>query len=402
MLDRLRNLFSISNNLSNEKEKTKISSFRNRYDWQALEKRYYDNLDFINYFEKPEKIRRKKQILESEVSNRKYYSICYLTDEGYVVRIDKVGGYMPTETHLIWQKQNLIEVYEFALGDRGMTKVYTQPQPVNYWTYKYDDQGLVSQIFMVDFEDFTYYAHGKNELRIRYEYDQNGLARSYRQLFNFPPPLYRPEPVYKEFLFYDRDYQDTLSKSTVCKTPYRSTCRKPKKAVLFKRQIYTLALKKVPVCPKCGEAMDYVGYVDLRDPRIKKKSSLVDIPIFFCFNCLQWETFTFDFQNKPNFKDVQENDIRLFPEAEIDFIKATGKEEEDQNTSLVKIGGMPNWIQDEEWPICPDCKNKMLFVCQINTDENISNGKYCQVFGDSGMLYVFTCCKYISTVMQCG
>ena len=147
--------------------------------------------------------------------------------------------------------------------------------------------------------------------------------------------------------------------------------------------------------------MDFVGYVDLRDSRIQKKSLLEIVPIFFCFDCLQWETITFDLQNKSSFKAVPNNEIRVFPEVEIDFIKAVGKEEEEQKKALYKIGGLPNWIQDEEWPVCPECKNKMLFVCQVNTDEKLYNGKYSQAFGDSGMLYVFTCCKSVSTVMQC-
>jgi hypothetical protein len=401
MFERFKNLFNNSNRLSNDKENTEITSFHNRYDWQTLEMKYYEDLSFINYFEKPEKIRSKKQILQSEVAKRKFYSICYFDAGGYPIRIDNLGGYMPTETHLVWENKNLIEVCEFALGYKGVTKVKPKPHPIHYWSYIYDEQERTSRIFMICFEDHIYYAHDKDELRIRYEYDQKGLAKSYKQLFNFPPPTHQAKPIYDERLVYDREYQEALANCTVSKIAYLSTHRKPKEVALFKRQIDAIELTEIPLCTKCNQLMDFVGYVDLRDSRIQKKSSLEIVPIFFCFDCLQWEIITFDFANKSNFREVHENEMRVFPEAEIDFIKATGKEEEEQKKALVKIGGMPNWIQDEEWPVCPNCKNKMLFVCQVNTDESISNGKFSQAFGDSGTLYVFNCCKYVSTVMQC-
>jgi hypothetical protein len=401
MFDRFKKIFDSSNSISNDKEKTEITSYRKRYDWQTLVTRYYEDLSFINYFENPEKIIRKKHISQSEVATRKFYSICYFSTEGYPVRIDNLGGYMPTETHLIWNNEKLTEVYEFALGYKGATKVKPKPHPMHYWSYTHNEQGSTSRIIMVGFEDHIYYAHGKDELRIRYEYDSKGLAKSYKQFFNFPPPTYQAKPVYDECLVYDREYQEALANSTVTKIAYLSTNRKPKKPNLFKRQIDANELKEMPVCSKCNQLMDFVGYVDLRDSRIQKKSLLEIVPIFFCFDCLQWETITFDLQNKSSFKAVPNNEIRVFPEVEIDFIKAVGKEEEEQKKALYKIGGLPNWIQDEEWPVCPECKNKMLFVCQVNTDEKLYNGKYSQAFGDSGMLYVFTCCKSVSTVMQC-
>ena len=50
-----------------------------------------------------------------------------------------------------------------------------------------------------------------------------------------------------------------------------------------------------------------------------------------------------------------------------------------------KLGGVPDWIQNDETPKCPHCKNKMVFYGQldsINSDYNIM---------DCGIIYVFYC-----------
>ena len=50
-----------------------------------------------------------------------------------------------------------------------------------------------------------------------------------------------------------------------------------------------------------------------------------------------------------------------------------------------KIGGHPDWIQDDETPICPSCKKKMVFFAQLDS----INDKI--IIGDLGMIYVFYC-----------
>jgi hypothetical protein len=47
-----------------------------------------------------------------------------------------------------------------------------------------------------------------------------------------------------------------------------------------------------------------------------------------------------------------------------------------------QIGGMPTWIQDAEYPICPDCRHVMPFVGQLD------NGDFA---GFEGIYYAFLC-----------
>jgi len=61
-----------------------------------------------------------------------------------------------------------------------------------------------------------------------------------------------------------------------------------------------------------------------------------------------------------------------------------------------QLGGTPNYIQAEEWPLCKSCQNKMSFYAQldsINDDFQI---------GDCGMIYVFFCfdCNESASVVQ--
>ena len=79
-----------------------------------------------------------------------------------------------------------------------------------------------------------------------------------------------------------------------------------------------------------------------------------------------------------------------------------------------KLGGKPDWEQYDETPMCPDCKEPMLFIAQIDSIEHDSkdnphridclSGNQYYMFGDVGMIYVFFCfqCLESQAVIQCG
>lgn len=77
-----------------------------------------------------------------------------------------------------------------------------------------------------------------------------------------------------------------------------------------------------------------------------------------------------------------------------------------------KLGGDPEWIQDEETPTCPDCGAAMVFVGQIDSVEHDAPENPLRrdalavkdyMFGDVGMIYVFFCydCCRPAAVHQC-
>lgn len=69
-----------------------------------------------------------------------------------------------------------------------------------------------------------------------------------------------------------------------------------------------------------------------------------------------------------------------------------------------KFGGNPTWIQNDETPKCPSCKDRMDFIAQIDsidyTGSAITSGEY--MFGDVGIIYLFFCfnCGVSKSVFQ--
>jgi hypothetical protein len=61
-----------------------------------------------------------------------------------------------------------------------------------------------------------------------------------------------------------------------------------------------------------------------------------------------------------------------------------------------KLGGDPEFIQSEEWPLCPECGQKMSFYAQLDS----LNDDFC--FADCGMIYVFVCfeCNETKSIIQ--
>jgi len=61
-----------------------------------------------------------------------------------------------------------------------------------------------------------------------------------------------------------------------------------------------------------------------------------------------------------------------------------------------QLGGDPSFIQEDEIPICPDCKQKMSFYGQLDS----INDDY--VIADCGMIYIFFCfdCNEVKAIVQ--
>lgn len=64
-----------------------------------------------------------------------------------------------------------------------------------------------------------------------------------------------------------------------------------------------------------------------------------------------------------------------------------------------KLLGWPAWIQGIEYPVCPHCKNKMTYVFQIDSNDNLP-----YMFGDVGCGHITYCaCKrVVAFAWACG
>lgn len=76
-----------------------------------------------------------------------------------------------------------------------------------------------------------------------------------------------------------------------------------------------------------------------------------------------------------------------------------------------KLGGSPDWIQNNATPFCAGCKKPMTFVAQIDSISAAENElgrvlseRNSYMFSDVGMIYVFWCskCNETQSVLQCS
>ncbi|HEY1088941.1 MAG TPA: hypothetical protein VGE37_14655 [Archangium sp.] len=63
-----------------------------------------------------------------------------------------------------------------------------------------------------------------------------------------------------------------------------------------------------------------------------------------------------------------------------------------------RLGGEPNFMQAEDWPACPGCRQRMSFYAQLDSIGDSVD------LGDCGMIYVFVCfdCFETKSILQSG
>ncbi len=63
-----------------------------------------------------------------------------------------------------------------------------------------------------------------------------------------------------------------------------------------------------------------------------------------------------------------------------------------------KLGGIPEWLQGPDVPLCSDCQQTMTFYGQL---DSVGDGI---VLADVGMVYVFVCfdCFTTRSILQSG
>jgi len=61
-----------------------------------------------------------------------------------------------------------------------------------------------------------------------------------------------------------------------------------------------------------------------------------------------------------------------------------------------RLGGEPSFLQKEQWPTCPTCREAMTFYGQLDS----INDDFC--IADCGMIYAFLCfdCLQTTSIIQ--
>jgi hypothetical protein len=80
--------------------------------------------------------------------------------------------------------------------------------------------------------------------------------------------------------------------------------------------------------------------------------------------------------------DIEIPEIKLVPTPETEEAKnAIGSKHNNEADTRHKLGGKPDFIQEEEWPFC--CNTKMIFYGKLDSiGDNYD-------LADCGMVYVF-------------
>jgi hypothetical protein len=105
-------------------------------------------------------------------------------------------------------------------------------------------------------------------------------------------------------------------------------------------------------------------------------------------------------------------EIRVVLERVLPGERAVALDYPDNLGMRTKLGGAPDWIQNDDTPHCDQCDTLMTFVAQIDSIEHDNRhnplrrdcmGQQDYMFGDVGMIYVFFCreCGNPSAVQQC-
>ncbi|MGN2338748.1 hypothetical protein ACTFIN_11600 [Clostridium cagae] len=81
-----------------------------------------------------------------------------------------------------------------------------------------------------------------------------------------------------------------------------------------------------------------------------------------------------EYNIEPEYLDINDDEFEEFDYDKKIYIDSNVKTEnyaanEFLDVKFTKIGGMPTWIQDAEYPECPKCGEKMMFVGQVSMED---------------------------------
>jgi len=349
------------------------------------EKRYYKEFDFIYISENPMNF-KKKEIPLQEVQNESN-SIGYFRN-GQLIRFDFNDQLTVEETYLVWEENLVCEAHTFLLRYRynpsAQTKELLIPKLYQSYAYTYDDKSRLKEYYWKQNEKTNDSNRGEILVWQSYEYDDKGLKLIYKSLQG-------KDWSHGPFVLYDREKEHFMKQFTVSKRVIINCPARNNDGLV---EFNNSDKYKTKTCPHCGDIQTYILTMNLNDRKsINKTSALDKMPVLFCFKCLNEQSYTLDELN------LSVKTVPFLSDVSYKFVGTT--DEEKLEEAFLSVGGEPRWVQNDEHPNCIACGKPMVFVMEIKSREDITNGKEHLMFGDCGSLYVFSCCKSIFVTMQC-
>lgn len=151
---------------------------------------------------------------------------------------------------------------------------------------------------------------------------------------------------------------------------------------------------------------------------IRLRPDWLDVPseVVTCMSCLGWSVEVLFFRHAGDAPTpagwvvpTQEPEFpaEALPEADVRLRRTPARWSlqdwalSNSRQNLNRVGGEPTWIQNADYPNCPECSTTMSFVMQLDSLD-IEGGPY-WMWGSGGILYVFWCseCSISATSWQC-
>lgn len=170
--------------------------------------------------------------------------------------------------------------------------------------------------------------------------------------------------------------------------------------------------KQEEKCKWCGRKLTSLFTIDLHNKNMHFEGLTGDeISISTCDNCTCYGFIYTDIETNGNVAwsqyNIEPEYLNTHDEDEYEECEYVKKIYIDGNVKtenyaanqfldvkFTKIGGMPTWIQDAEYPKCPKCGEEMMFVGQVSMEDFEEYGE--------GIFYGFVCneCKIAATGYQ--
>lgn len=170
-------------------------------------------------------------------------------------------------------------------------------------------------------------------------------------------------------------------------------------------------------CSLCGGALHRLLVLDPVPPGLGI-SRRTRLEFATCLSCLGWERRSLFYRHdddgfplnigydgppvRPEFPcgPLREAEISLAHTPRRWFWQAWGCSNSRENLS--RIGGEPCWIQDAEYPTCPQCESTMCSLFQLDSNLPTADGGEL-LWGSGGIAYAFWCdgCQVSGLLWQC-
>ncbi|WP_394617627.1 hypothetical protein JNUCC0626_00575 [Lentzea sp. JNUCC 0626] len=152
-----------------------------------------------------------------------------------------------------------------------------------------------------------------------------------------------------------------------------------------------------PLCRECGEAMQFLAHLPLDFGTVAVFMCQDDPGMCDCWDAVSGANRACLFTGPLSAAVVPAEGETLL--GAVTALRPHSDDEPAEESVLGKLGGEPEWWQNDETPVCPSCTTPMTFTAQLEEGHDHTTAIN---FGGGGRGYVFHCqaCEEAAFVWQ--